>query len=81
LRPSSISFSIGGLRKDLRQRRGTTVFYHGGLLILDEVYFVNCKFQFDSTPASLQLISAIVQGGWVRFTSLSTSSNGKDRPE
>jgi hypothetical protein len=27
LRPSSISFSIGGLRKDLRQRKGTTVYY------------------------------------------------------
>ena len=27
LRPSSISFSIGVLRKDLRQRRETTVYY------------------------------------------------------
>lgn len=27
LRPSSISLSIGVLRKDLRQRRGTTVYY------------------------------------------------------
>jgi hypothetical protein len=28
LRPSSISFSIGVLRKDLRQRKGTTVYYY-----------------------------------------------------
>jgi hypothetical protein len=28
LRPSSISFSIGVLRKNLRQRRGTTVYYY-----------------------------------------------------
>ena len=30
LRPSSISFSIGVLRKNLRQRKGTTVYYSAG---------------------------------------------------
>jgi hypothetical protein len=52
--------------------------YHGGPLILDDVYFVDCKFQLDPTVNSQQLISAVAQGGWVSFSSVSQSSDSKD---
>jgi hypothetical protein len=41
--------------------------YHGGPLTLDEVYFINCSFQFDPTVESWSLISSVIKGGWVSF--------------
>ncbi len=42
--------------------------YHGGPLILEEVYFVNCIFQIDPGVESWSLISSVISGGWVRFS-------------
>jgi hypothetical protein len=43
--------------------------YNGGPLNLDEVYFINCRFQFDvSSVSSLSLLSQVVKGGWVSFS-------------
>lgn len=43
--------------------------YHGGPLILENVYFYRCELQFDSTAAGWRLISAITSArGWVSFS-------------
>lgn len=46
--------------------------FHGGPLILDEVYFINCNFQFDPTTESWALISSLLKGGWVEFRDTSS---------
>jgi hypothetical protein len=40
--------------------RNLTVVYHGGPLILDKVYFVNCTFNLESNPKSQDLTKAIL---------------------
>jgi hypothetical protein len=42
--------------------------YHGGPLVLEEVYFINCQFQFDPKPESWSLISTVIKGGWISFS-------------
>jgi hypothetical protein len=43
--------------------------YHGGPLILEDVYFLHCEFQFDPNEQAWRLLSAITAGGWVTFSS------------
>jgi hypothetical protein len=42
--------------------------YHGGPLVLNQVYFVNCTFQVDPVVESWTLISKVIEGGWVKFS-------------
>ena len=51
--------------------------YHGGPLILEDVYFFRCEFRLDPTAYSWQLLSAIAAGGWVRFSSVGSESISK----
>jgi hypothetical protein len=46
--------------------------YNGGPLILENVYFVRCQFQFGPDERSWNLLLAISKGGWV-----SSSTQGK----
>jgi hypothetical protein len=48
--------------------------YRGGPLILEDVYFFQCYFEFLPSENSWKLMSAIIAGGWIRFSSLSTPS-------
>lgn len=45
-----------------------SLIYHGGPLILEEVYFINCDFQIDPGVESWSLISSLISGGWVSFS-------------
>lgn len=47
--------------------RDMVLIYHGGPLILDNVYFFHCRFQVDSNEDAWRLISAVTAGGWVQF--------------
>jgi hypothetical protein len=48
--------------------------YHGGPLILKNVYFVDCEFRVDSSKGSWELLSAISKSkdGWVTFSTDTT---------
>ena len=49
--------------------------YHGGPLMLENVYFYHCELQFDSTDAGWRLISAVTSArGWVTFSSFAGES-------
>jgi hypothetical protein len=50
--------------------------YHGGPLILEDVYFFHCALQFDSSEEAWGLISAITTGGWVTLSIPSRASGG-----
>jgi hypothetical protein len=43
--------------------------YNGGPLILEDVYFYQCEFQFRPSENSWKLMRLIQTGGWVRFSS------------
>jgi hypothetical protein len=47
--------------------RDTRVAYHGGRILLENVYFVNCTFDFPSAPASSSLASAILDAPAITF--------------
>lgn len=41
--------------------RGTTIFYEGGPVELDDVYFVDCKFVINQSPNGLALAQALLK--------------------
>ncbi len=49
--------------------RNIRVVYHGGPVILKNVYFLDCQFQVDSNEQSWRLLSSVIKGGWVTFSS------------
>ena len=48
--------------------------YHGGPLLLENVYFFRCKFHLDANEESWKLLSAMAESintaGWVNFSSM-----------
>jgi hypothetical protein len=48
--------------------KNSTVVYHGGPVVLQNVRFQNCQFSFDYTPASQQLTKALLSSDTVTIT-------------
>lgn len=51
--------------------------YHGGPLILEDVYFFHCEFRFDPSEETWRLLSAVTAGGWVRFSTVDSRSTSQ----